>query len=275
LAFVQQIADRGLGAHSRADWQQALGRVGLVAKGISYGLVGVLAIGVAVGLGGQATSNQGALHDLAGTGFGTFVVVLLCFGFVAYAAWRVMQAVTLREHDGKKAWGTRIAYLGRAAAYAALAYSGARIVAGSGNQSQNQKAHKTTSIVLSWPGGTWLVGIIGAAVIGLGLWNLYSGLSRSFEDKWHGAMSASARTWGVRAGIVGHVARFVVFALIGIFAIKAASDYNPKDSVGLDGALQKLAHQSYGSFLLGVTAAGLIAYAVFCFFDARYRDLTR
>ncbi len=272
---MQQFAARGLPAHSRRDWQEALGRIGLVAKGISYGLVGVLAIGVAVGLGGQATSNQGALHDLAGTGFGTFLVVLLCIGFVAYAAWRVMQAVTLRERDGKKAWGKRVAYLGRAAAYSTLAYSGARIVAGAGNQSQNQKAHKTTSIVLSWPGGTWLVGIIGAAVIGLGVWNLYSGLSRRFESKWNGTMSATAKRWGVRAGVIGHMARFVVFALIGAFAIRAAADYKPKDSVGLDGALQKLAHQSYGSFLLGVTAAGLIAYAVFCFFDARYRDLSQ
>jgi hypothetical protein len=271
---VEQFADRGLQAHSRRDWQEALGRIGLVAKGISYGLVGALAIGVAVGLGGQATSNQGALHDLAATGFGTFLVVLLCIGFVAYAAWRVMEAVTLRERDRTKAWGKRVVYLGRAVVYGTLAYSGARIVAGAGNQSQNQKAHKTTSIVLSWPGGTWLVGIIGAAVICLGLWNLYSGLSRRFESKWLGAMSAAARRWGVRAGVVGHVARFIVFTLIGAFAIQAASNYTPKDSVGLDGALQKLAHQSYGSFLLGVTAAGLIAYAVFCFFDARYRDLT-
>jgi hypothetical protein len=66
-----------------------------------------------------------------------------------------------------------------------------------------------------------------------------------------------------------------VFTLIGVFAIKAAADYKPKDAVGLDGALQKLAHQSYGSYLLGLTAAGLIAYAIYCFFDARYRDLTQ
>ena len=73
-------------------------------------------------------------------------------------------------------------------------------------------------------------------------------------------------------GVVGHLARFVVLVLMGVFAIKAAVDYNPQKAVGLDGALQKLAHESYGSFLLGLTAAGLIAYAVFCFVDARYRD---
>jgi formate/nitrite transporter FocA (FNT family) len=258
------------------DWEEVLGRVGLVAKGVSYGLVGVLAAGVAVGAGGKATSRQGALHDLAGTTFGTFLLVLLIIGFVAYAAWRVLQAVTVRESDEKKAWGKRVAYLARAAVYGSLAFSAGRILAGAGGgQSQNQKAHKATAVVLSWPGGTWLVGIAGAVLIGVGVWNLVRGLSRKFEDKWRGGMSPTGKTWGGRAGVVGHVARFIVFTLIGVFAIKAAADYNPKDSVGLDGALQKLAHQSYGSFLLGLTAAGLIAYAIYCFFDARYRDLTQ
>ena len=129
--------------------------------------------------------------------------------------------------------------------------------------------------MLSWPGGTWLVGIAGGILVGVGAWNLVRGLSRKFEDKWRGRMSSSAKTWGTRVGVIGHVARFVVFTLIGVFAIKAASDYNPNDAVGLDGALQKLAHENYGSYLLGVTAAGLIAYAIYCFFDARYRDLTQ
>ena len=41
---------------------------------------------------------------------------------------------------------------------------------------------------------------------------------------------------------------------IGIFVIKAAVDYNPKDAIGLHGALQKLAQASYGPYLLGLTA---------------------
>jgi hypothetical protein len=124
--------------------------------------------------------------------------------------------------------------------------------------------------VLAWPGGTVLVGIAGGVLIGVGLWQLYSGISCRFEDKWRGQNRA-----GVVAGVVGHVARFVVFALMGVFAIKAAVQYDPKDAIGLDGALQKLAGTSYGPFLLGVTAAGLLAYGVFCLFDARYRDVTR
>src|SRR5205085_1826139 len=133
-----------------------------------------------------------------------------------------------------------------------------------GGQAQTGKAHKTTAVVLSWPAGTWLVGIAGAVVVGVGLWNLYRGVSRKFEDRWRtGEMGEQARKWGARAGLVGHVARAVVFALIGVFLVKAAIEFDPKDAIGLDGALRKLAHAGYGPYLLGLTAAGLVAYGLY------------
>lgn len=251
-----------------------LARLGLVAKGISYGLVGVLAIGLAAGVGGEATSRQGAPHQLARTSLGKVALGLLAAGFAAYAAWRVAQAVRTHEDEPLKAWGKRAGYAGRAAVYAGLTFSAAKILAGAGGGgSQTGKAHKATAVVLSWPGGAWLVGSAGVALIGVGLWNLYRGGARKFEEKWRSGRSDEAQIWGARAGVVGHVARFAVFTLIGGFAIKAAAEYNPRDAVGLDGALQKLAHQSYGPFLLGITASGLVAYALYCFVDARYRDV--
>jgi hypothetical protein len=247
-----------------ADWEEPLARVGLCAKGVSYALVGVLAIGVAAGIGGQSTSRSGALESLADSTFGKVVLVLLFAGFAAYALWRVVQAW---QDDG---WGKRLGHLGRAAIYVALSYSTARILVGAGEQSQNAKAHKATALVLQWPGGRELVIAGGLVAIGAGLWNLYRGIAKKFEDKWRNHSST-----GSLAGVVGHVARFVVFALIGVFAIRAAAQYDPQEAVGLDGALQKLAHASYGSALLGLTAAGLLAYGLYCFVDARYRDVTR
>jgi hypothetical protein len=251
-------------ANKPADWEEPLARAGLVAKGVSYGIVGLLALKLALGAGGKATSRQGALQQLAGTSYGTVLLVLLALGFAAYAIWRFIQTAQTDK------WGKRAGYVGRGLVYSGLTYSTVKILLGGHQQSQNGKAHKTTAVVLAWPGGTWLVGLAGAAFVGVGLWQLYSGISRRFEKKWHGYTKA-----GSVVGVVGHVARFVVFSLIGIFAIKAAADYSPKDAVGLDGALQKLAHASYGAYLLGLTAAGLIAYGVFCFVDARYRDVTR
>ncbi len=171
-------------ARSGSGWYEALARVGLVAKGVSYGIVGVLALGVAAGAGGEATSRQGALKQLAGSTFGAVLLVLLALGFAAYALWRFVQAAATSENDEKKQWGKRAGYVGRGLIYASLAFSAAKILAGAGGgQSQNGKAHKTTAVVLSWPGGTWLVGIAGAAIVGVGAWNFYRGITEKFEEE--------------------------------------------------------------------------------------------
>ena len=269
-------------AESGSGWYAVLARVGLVAKGISYGLVGGLALAVAAGHGGKATSRTGALATVADESWGKLLLILLALGFAAYAIWRVVQAVAEREDpsDGEakgpaKKWGKRAGYLGRGLIYAGLTYTTVRLLTGSGaEQSQNEKARQTTAAVFDWPGGRWIVGAAGLVIIGAGLWNLYRGVSTKFEDKWRGGMSRTEQTWGSRAGVVGHVARGVVFGLIGIFMTKAATDYDAQDAIGFDGALRKLAEAAYGPWLLGLTAAGLVAYGIYCLVDARYRDVS-
>ena len=59
----------------------------------------------------------------------------------------------------------------------------------------------------------------------------------------------------------------------GVPAKVAAIEYDPNKAVGLDGALAKLANHSYGEWLLGVVAAGLIAFALYSLSDARYRRI--
>ena len=258
-----------------SGWYAWLARGGLVAKGVSFGIVAALAIALAVGHGGKATSREGALHALAGETFGKVVLALLVAGFTAYALWRLVEAWAAPGGDAKQ-WAKRIASIGRGLIYAGLAFSAAKILAGAGGGgSQNAKAHQTTAMLLSLPAGTWLVGIGGAIVIGVGLWNFYRGIAGKFEDKWRTAeMGPTARRWGGRAGTAGHVARAVVFGLIGVFVIRAALEYDPKEAIGLDGALQKLAAAAYGPWLLGLTAAGLLAYGLYCLVDARYRDVS-
>ena len=254
---AERDAERGSG------WYAALARAGLVAKGASFAIVGALALKLALGDGGGATSREGALQQLAGTTLGIALLVPLALGFAAYALWRLVEAWVDDE------WAKRAGGVGRGLIYAGLTYSTVKILLGSGGQqSQSGKAHTTTAVVLAWPAGTWIVGIAGVVILGAALWNLYRGITRKFEDRWRGPSR-----WGSRAGLVGHCARFVVFALIGWFVIKAAVEYDPQQSIGLDGALQKLAHATYGSVLLGVTAAGFVAYAVYCFVDARLRDV--
>ena len=277
-ASVQDARDH---AERGSGWYAVLARSGLVAKGASYGLVGLLAIKLAAGHGGKATSREGALQSLAQHGFGKVVLALLALGLAGYVLWRFVQAVVEREEAddarGKlKAWGKRAGYAGRGLVYAGLTFSALKLLlGGSGEGSQDEKAHRTTGAILDWPAGRLLVGAAGIVIVGVGLWNVYRGLSRKFADKWRtGAMSEVQRRWGGRVGVAGHLARGIVFGLIGIFVIKAAIDFDPKDAIGLDGALRKLAEASYGPYLLGVTAAGLVCYGLYCFVDARHRDVS-
>ncbi len=271
---VRRDAERGRGLYA---W---VARGGLVAKGASYAIVGILALQVAFGEGGKATSRQGALATVAQNELGKVLLVLLLVGFAAYALWRLVAAYAERNEDddatGKaKTWGKRAGYAGRGLIYAGLTYTTIKILSGSAEQSENQEAKSTTAGVLDWPAGRWIVALVGLGIVGAGAWNAYRGVSLKFEDEWRaGQMSSRERRWGARAGVAGHLARAVVFALIGIFLTKAAVEYDPDEAIGLDGALQKLADASHGSVLLGVTAAGLVCYALYCFVDARYRDVS-
>jgi hypothetical protein len=268
-------------AESGSGWYAVLARVGLFAKGVSYLIVGVLAFGLATGHGGKATSRNGALATIADESWGKILLILLGLGFAAYAIWRFVQAFAEREVDmdgdkrEAKTWGKRVGYVGRGLIYAGLTYTTVQLLTGSGSQeSQNEKAHETTATVFDWPAGRWLVGLAGLCILGAGLWNLYRAVTTKFEDKWRGGMSHAERTWGRRAGVVGHIARGVVFGLVGVFLTKAAVEYDASNAIGLDGALQKLANADYGPWLLGLTGAGLIAYGLFCLVDARYRDVS-
>jgi hypothetical protein len=88
-------------------------------------------------------------------------------------------------------------------------------------------------------------------------------------------MGHRTKTWFGRIGMIGHLARMVVFLLVGSFLIKAAVDYKPHDAVGMDGALAKLADRAYGPLALGVVAAGLVAFALYSLSDARYHRIGR
>ena len=260
---------------ANSAWVNALARIGLAAKGVSFGIVGVLAGRLALGDGGAATSREGALARLAREPFGKWLLIALALGFGSYAFWRFVQAFFDKEHEGEGPVGLakRATYFGRALIYSGLTWAAVNIVSEAHEtHSQNERAREWTARVLGWPAGRWLVAGVGVAIAGVGLFNGYRGLTQSFLDRWNTSeLSRTARDWLARIGTVGLVARMIVFGLIGGFLVKAALEYDPNDAIGIDGALQKVAAQTYGSFLLGVVAVGLIAYGIFGLVEARYR----
>jgi hypothetical protein len=86
-------------------------------------------------------------------------------------------------------------------------------------------------------------------------------------------MSPAVKSAFTTLGTIGHVARAIIFGLVAVFLLKASIDYKADEAIGLDGALAKLYNAAYGSVLLGAVAAGLVVFACFSLFEARYRRI--
>ena len=250
-----------------------LARAGFVARGLIYGIIGVLALEVAFGAGGQSPNQQGALKTIAQQPFGKVLLILVAIGLAGYALWRLIHVLLGHGPEGADSALDRVAAFGSGIVYAVLCAIAVEILLNSSGAGSGH-ANKTTAGVLGWPAGTWLVGIAGVVLIAVALYQGYRGFARDFlNDSKTEEMSSAVKAWIKWIGTFGHLSRMVVFGLIGVFLIKAAIDFNPNKAVGLDGALAKLAHNSYGPFLLGIVAAGLIAFGLYSLSDARYRRI--
>jgi hypothetical protein len=255
---------------------EALTRLGFVARGAVYAIIGLLAIQVAIHGGSSRPTNQrGALETIQKQPFGHWLLIAVAVGLGGYALWRFVQAAFGHgpEGGGDHSVFGRIVAAASGCAYAAMCALAASVLAGASRQSSSNP-HKSAAGVLGWPEGRWIVGAAGAIFVGVALYQGYKGLSRKFleQDKTDEMGPATTR-WFTRIGVVGHLARMVAFGLIGVFVVKAAIDYAPAKAVGLDGALGNLAHHSYGPYLLGVVAAGLVAFGLYSIADARYRRI--
>ena len=258
----------------KSPWVERLGRVGLVAKGVMYGVIGILAIKVALGGREESPDRQGALRTIAEQPFGKGLLVLLALGLAGYALWRLAQAFLDRDDEGEglKGLAKRAGALGRAGWYGVLSVLTVSTLVGSGGGGGNEQ--KTTAGVFDRPGGRYLVYAAGLAFLAAAAFNGWRAVTAKFNKKLkQGEMSDEEEAAATGLGIVGHLARGVVFGLIGAYLVRAAWEFDPKKARGLDGALLELAQQPYGGWLLGTVAVGLLAYALYCFVQARYRDI--
>jgi hypothetical protein len=252
---------------------EGLSRAGFVARALVYAIIGILALKLALGQGGKLTNQQGALRTVAHQPFGKLLLTLVAVGLGGYSLWRLVRAGIGHGPEGSDTGFERLAALASGIAYGALCVLAVEILLGAGGGS-SASPKKAAAGVFGWPAGTWIVGIAGAVMIGVALYQGYRGITKKFlDDSKVEEMGPVVKQWISRLGTVGHLARMVVFGLVGVFLIKAAVEFNASKAVGLDGALAKVVHRSYGPVLLGIVAAGLIAFALYSLSDARYRRI--
>lgn len=257
-------------------WVSQLARGGYFAIGVVYLTMGVLAaLGLAGISAGQYTGARGATRTLVTQPFGQFALGLITAGLLLYVAWRYAQAFGDVEDRGRSTtgWIKRggLAVSGTAYGFVAV-YALSRLVSsiGSTGGSKSDLVGKLMGV----PGGRILVGLLGVAVAGAALFQLYAAARASFIDAMdENRMGPGARRWVLTVGRVGFASRTVVFGVVAWSMIYAAVAQGGSQPAGLGGALQMLGRQTYGNFLIGFVAGGLIAYGVFMLLKTHYRQL--
>lgn len=253
-------------------------RIGYAARGVVYVVVGALAVTAAFGSGGQTTDTKGAVQALLSQPFGYVLVALIAFGLVAFSLWRATQAIGDVDMHGSDAKGLTIrgGLLVSAVTHLLLAvFAASLLIADGGGSGGGSGGGGSTQGWTAWlmakPYGRWLVGLVGAVVIGAGLAQIMKGWKAKFEKRLQ--IDQSKLKWASPVSRFGLIARGFVFLIIGGFLVVAAWQYQAEEARGLAGALETLQGQPYGQVLLGVVALGLVAFGIYCFIEAAWRNL--
>jgi hypothetical protein len=249
-----------------------LARAGLTARGIIYILVGWVAVLVALGQSSREADQTGALQLLASKSYGLVSLWLLGIGFAAYALWRLSEAAFGVTGDQPGA-GPRLKSLARAIIYAGLSYLTFTVIAGKAH-SQSGRQQDITATAMRHTSGRVLVGIVGLVVVVCGIILVIEGARKKFMKYLQTAqMSPTVRRVVKWLGIIGTIARGVVFALVGVLVIDAAFTHKAAESGGIDKALLTLRNQPFGEFLMLLAALGLLIFGIYGLCEARWRKV--
>ena len=255
---------------AESDSVEWLARLGLVSRGFLYVMVGVLAIRVASGSSEQA-DRHGALRTVGQTGVGRWLLLAVALGFAGYALWRFAEA-TVRPGD-KSVW-SRLGSAGRAVIYVVACASVLHFVITKKAENTDEKEREITAKLLDLPVGRYLVGLLGLVIVTIGLASAQRAITGRYKKHLkQSEIPAGTLRWLKPFAYLGLAARTVVFAVIGAFLVQSAVTYDPSKARGLDDSLRTLARAPYGEPMILVVAAGLIAFGLWCFVEARYRDV--
>ena len=266
-------------------WLEPAARAGYVAKGIIYALIGGLAIAQVVESAGSIGGGRNAVQTIGQQPFGQILLVIIGVGLFAYALWRAVQAIFDPEDAQSDTGGTlkRIGYGASGAVHAMLGVAAFQMALGSGGggsskngmpgSGSSKKTYLAELLAIDTIGPVLVIGL-GLFVIGFAVYQLYKAATLKFQEELKtGEMSRSLRKWVPKLGRFALASRGVVFAIVGVFLVKAGLDSNPGEFEGVGGALREIGSESFGSILLVLVATGLAAYGAFQVVMARYRKI--
>jgi len=261
---------------ARSRYLGMAARAGFAARGVLYVIIGCIALEIAFGNSGNQADSAGAVRLVASTPAGLVGLWVLMAGFIGLALWRLSEAAYGGPGPGEHKTGSRLAALGKAVVYGALAFTILKYAIGAGApKSSDQQSTDLTASVLHHPGGQVVVVAVGFAFVLGGAYVAYSSWRRDFLKQLNMAgTSRRARRIVEWLGLVGGIARGAVFAAVGVFLIIAGAKSQPGQAKGIDSALRAFAQTPLGPWLLVVVALGLVTFGLYSCCEARWRKVS-
>ncbi|GAB3122380.1 DUF1206 domain-containing protein [Glaciibacter psychrotolerans] len=248
---------------------RVLARAGFVASGLLHIIIGSIAIALATGTGsGKEADQSGALAQLTQAPGGLFLLWAAAIAFTSLGLWLLLSAVLDHSWDGKRSRAAHIVEsLAKGIIYLVLAFTAYTFAMG-GTASSAQSTSTMGAALIKTPGGVVIVFVIGLALLGVGGYMVFKGVSKRFERDIR--VPSGLAGSGVRIlGTVGYVARGVALGAVGVLFLIGAATHDPSKTTGLDGALKSFLSVPFGVAVLIAIGVGWITYGIYAFFRAR------
>ena len=262
----------GLASTQVSPWLVWAARFGYAACGFIYIAIGVVAAAVALGIGEEPTGSHGVMRFLARQPFAPLLLATLGIGLAGYAALNITGAISDPEGRGTTIGGLALRAMDilTGALYIALTFAVLGFLVGTADRTHTAAALAEKLIAI--PFGPTILGLIGVSlIIGSGYLSVRAAREEFGETLDKRMLSRQARRLIALAARAGTAARAVIFAVCGVFAVRAALERSPTHIGDVDDALAVIREGFLGPFLLALMGAGFIAYGVYQLSKARYQ----
>lgn len=269
-----QISDKAKQAANNK--KENLARFGIATKGVVYCLIGGLTLMAALGEGGKKTDSSGVIHFIVQQPFGKVLLAITVLGLIGFIFWRLYQAIADPEDKGSDAKGIaqRLGYASSGVFYGFLAFAAIKVLIGSSSSDGGGGNESIAATLLEQSFGQILVGIMAAIFAGKAIYQLIRAYSGKFKKKVKEAkLGEKGRKLVLISGVSGYTARGVVLGIISFLTLKAAITASSSQAGGTKDAFSFLQNE-FGTIALLLVSVGLVAYGVFMFIKARYREMS-
>jgi len=238
-------------------------RAGFAARGILY-----LALGYFALMSQHGTQAATVLERMRTAPLGGTLLALMALGLFGYGLWRMFGGIIDLDDEGRSPYGlvARVGLIVSGLGHWLLC-AGAILILVSGSGLSDQQEEQAAATAASYPGGIWLIGLVGIIIIitGVGQWLI--GARGAFMRFLNARQPRFARL----VGTIGYAARGAVFVVIGWQVLTVAIGWGERQ-LGFDSALEVIARRGW---VFPVVAVGLILFGIFSLMAAmwlRIRD---